>query len=361
MVRNRQLVGCSGRCDRNTGRVGEGSTNAQEGQFAVRSHPCHPDDRATIVTLTMNPALDVCTCTKVVRPTDKIRCAATRYDPGGGGINVARVARVLGASVTAVFPAGGPTGDLVTDLLVADEVPLRRVDIAEPTRQSLTVDETGTGRQYRFVLPGPCLTSAEQARCLDELRKAAASAEFIVASGSLPPGVSPDFYQRVADLCLELGALLILDTSGSGLSGVTHGAFLVKPSVRELREYVGRPLDTEADQVDAAMELIERGVTQAVAVSLGAEGALLVTKTTIQRFSAIPVLVSSGVGAGDAMVAAIAVGMSRAWPLSDSMRLGIAAGTAMLMTTGTSSPTRSDVDRLYEMVSVRPLRSKAAR
>jgi 6-phosphofructokinase 2 len=326
----------------------------------VRPHPERADDRATIVTLTMNPALDVSTRTDVVRATDKIRCAETRYDPGGGGINVARVAQALGASVAAVFPAGGPTGGLVTDLLEKAGLPLHRIEIADSTRESLTVDEGSTGRQYRFVLEGPCVTFDEQSRCLVELRGAAASARLVVASGSLPRGVAPDFYQRVADLCLDLGASLILDTSGCGLRGVTHGAFLVKPSVRELREYVGRPLDTEADQVAAARELIEHGVAKAVTVSLGADGALLVTPTMSQRFPAIPVRVASGVGAGDAMVAAIAVGLTRGWSLSDAVRLGIAAGTAMLMTPGTASPTRSDVDRLFDLVSAQPGRPLVA-
>ncbi|KAA0079515.1 1-phosphofructokinase family hexose kinase [Mycolicibacterium sp. P9-64] len=310
------------------------------------------DQCATVVTLTMNPALDITTAAAVVRPTDKIRCTETRYDPGGGGINVARVARVLGASVAAVFPAGGPTGALVSELVAKAAVPLHRIDIAESTRESFTVDETSTGRQYRFVLRGPHLTAAEQAECLDQLRRAAASAEFVVASGSLPIGVSPEFYQQVADVCVDLGALLILDTSGCGLAGVTHGAFVMKPSLRELREYVGRPLDTDADQVVAAQELIERGVTQAVVVSLGSAGALMVTSTACLRFSAIPVQAVSGVGAGDAMVAGITVGLSRAWPLSDSVRLGIAAATAMLMTPGTATPTRADVERLHDMVSV---------
>jgi 6-phosphofructokinase 2 len=90
-----------------------------------------------------------------------------------------------------VFPAGGPTGDLVTSLLNDAEVPLGQVAIAESTRESFTVNESSTGQQYRFVLPGPQMTFTEQARCLDQLRMAAESAEFVVASGSLPPGVSP--------------------------------------------------------------------------------------------------------------------------------------------------------------------------
>ncbi|CAN5852019.1 1-phosphofructokinase family hexose kinase [soil metagenome] len=303
-----------------------------------------------IATLTMNPALDITTSADIVRPTDKIRCNDARYDPGGGGINVARVTHVLGASVAAVFPAGGPTGALVTDLVAQAGVPLHRIGIAESTRESFTVDETSTGRQYRFVLRGPTLTSGEQSQCLDRLRKAAESAEFVVASGSLPPGVPPDFYQRVADICLDLGALLVLDTSGGGLAGVTHGVFVLKPSLRELREFARRPLETEAEQVIAAHELIERGVTQAVVVSKGPEGALVVTSTTCQQFPALPVHAISGVGAGDAMVAGITVGLSRAWSLSDAVRLGIAAGTAMLMTPGTGTPNRVDIERLHEMV-----------
>jgi hypothetical protein len=113
---------------------------------------------------------------------------------------VARIARVLGGSLSAVFPAGGPTGDLVTSLLNDAEVPLGQVAIAESTRESFTVNESSTGQQYRFVLPGPQMTFTEQARCLDQLRMAAESAEFVVASGSLPPGVSPDYHQRVADI-----------------------------------------------------------------------------------------------------------------------------------------------------------------
>lgn len=307
-------------------------------------------DRATIVTLTMNPALDVSTGADVVRPTDKIRCAETRYDPGGGGINVARVARVLGASVAAVSPLGGPAGARVAELVRRAGVPLRQVDIAESTRESFTVDEFSTGRQYRFVLRGPHLDFSERAQCLRELRGAAGSAEFVVASGSLPPGVPSDFYQLVADVCWELGALLILDTSGAGLAGVARGVFLLKPSLRELRDYVGRPLETEIEQVAAARELIEQGVTQAVVVSLGADGALLVTPTVSHRFAAVPMRGVSGVGAGDAMVAGITVGLSRAWSLSESTQLGIAAGTAMLATPGTATPSRAEIERIFELV-----------
>jgi 6-phosphofructokinase 2 len=312
--------------------------------------PAEPASRrAQIVTLTMNPALDITTSVDVVRPTDKLRCGTTRYDPGGGGINVARIARVLGGSVSAVFPVGGPTGDVVMSLLRSGGVPFRQVAIAASTRESFTVNETTTGQQYRFVLPGPRLTFTEQARCLDQLRMAAESAEFVVASGSLPRGVPGDFYQRVADVCRRTGARLILDTSGGGLQHVSSGAYLLKASVRELRERVGLPLATEAEQFAAAHELVESGCAQIVLVSLGSHGALLATRHGSQRFSAIPMRSVSGVGAGDAMVAAITIGLTRGWPLVKSVRLGIAAGAAMLMTPGTAACTRSDVEKLFAL------------
>ncbi len=309
------------------------------------------ENAPTIVTLTMNPALDITTNADVVRATDKIRCAGARYDPGGGGINVARFAHVLGASVTAVYPAGGPTGALINDLVRAEGVPSRSILIAESTRESFSVNETSTGKQYRFVLPGPHLTSAEQGQCLDELRRVAAAAEFVVASGSLPPGVPADWYQRVADICREVGALLVLDTSGGGLTHVKSGVFLLKPSVRELRECVGRELATESEQLAAAHELIDRGTTQAVVVSLGSEGALLATPRHSQRFTAVPVRAVSGVGAGDAMTAAITVGLTRTWSMPESVRYGIAAGAAKLTTPGTAACTHTEIERFFELVA----------
>ena len=303
-----------------------------------------PAGRPQIVTLTMNPALDITTSVDIVRPTEKLRCAATRYDAGGGGINVAHIAHTLGGSALAVFPAGGATGGLVVKLLSDDSVPFVQVPIATSTRESFTVNESSTGRQYRFVLPGPQLTLREQAHCLGELRIAAKSAEFVVASGSLPPGVQTDFYQRVADICRHLGARLIVDTSGGGLQHISSGVFLLKASLRELRECVGRPLATEADQFAAAHELVNSGRAEVVLVSLGSDGALLATQHASQRFSAIPMAGGSGVGAGDAMVAAITVGLCRGWPLVKSVRLGIAAGAAMLTTPGTAACDRADVE-----------------
>ena len=301
-----------------------------------------------IVTLCMNPALDITTNTPEVHPTDKLRCAAARYDPGGGGINVAVVADVLGVPATAVFPAGGPAGEFVHDLLIADGLAVQRITIGGSTRESFTVNELSTDRQYRFVLPGPQLTLAEHTECLLRLRRAAAQAALVVASGSLPPGVPEDFYQQVSTMCEELGTVFLLDTSGGGLAHVTSGVFLLKPSLRELRECVGRELHTEAEQVAAAREIISRGAAQHILVSLGALGSMLVSADSALRFAPIPVPPGgSGVGAGDAMVAGVAVGLTRGWQLADAVRLGVSAASATLLTPGTAPCTRNDTERYF--------------
>lgn len=308
----------------------------------------------SIATLTMNPALDITVDADAVVPTEKIRCRSERYDAGGGGINVARFARILGASVSAVFAAGGPTGARIADLVRASGVAYEQVGIRGVTRENFTVNDRGSGKQFRFVLPGPAVDGDEQARCLEALQDAAVSAQFVVASGSLPRGAMPDFYQQVANVCTRAGVPLVLDTSGGGLAHVTSGVFLLKPSVRELREYSGRALTTQQEQTQAARALIDSGVTESVLVSLGEQGALLVTLSECVRFPAIPVAAVSGVGAGDAMVAGVTVGLARGWTLARAVRYGTAAATAKLQTPGTSVYERGQVERYFDAMTTQP-------
>lgn len=148
----------------------------------------------------------------------------------------------------------------------------------------------------------------------------------------------------------EVRRLLATPTAG-GLQHISSGVFLLKASVRELRECVGSELLTEPEQLAAAHELIDRGRAEVVVVSLGSQGALLATRHASHRFSSIPMTAVSGVGAGDAMVAAITVGLSRGWSLIKSVRLGNAAGAAMLLTPGTAACNRDDVERFFELAA----------
>jgi 6-phosphofructokinase 2 len=299
----------------------------------------------------MNPALDVATSTDRVAPTHKIRCAAPRYDPGGGGINVARAVHALGGDAVAIFPVGGPGGDMIRHLLDEEGVAHRPIEIAGFTRESLAVEERQTGKQYRFILPGPEIPERDQERCLGELSLLAPTAAYIVASGSLPLGVSDDFYARVAGLAKRCGKRLILDTSGRALKNSGGGIYMLKPSLRELEDLSGREIRSEGDQERAARQIVDQGRCEIVVLSLGAEGALLATADESERFTAIPVEARSTVGAGDSMLAGIVLGLCRGLSLHEAVRFGMAAGAAALLGAGTELCRRADVERLYQPMS----------
>lgn len=305
---------------------------------------------AAIVTLTMNPALDIATAVDRVEPTHKLRCAAPRYDPGGGGINVARAVHALGGEALAIFPAGGAAGEMIRRLLHAEGVAHAAVTIAGFTRESLAVEERASGEQYRFILPGPEIGPADQERCLRRLAQAAAAADYIVASGSLPLGVAENFYAQVAMLARRVGKRLILDTSGAALKQAGPGIYLLKPSLSELESLTGRPIRGERDEEAAARRPVDEGRCEIVVLSLGARGAVLATADGTERFAAIPVAAKSTVGAGDSMLAGVVLGLSRGLPLRQAVRFGMAAGAAALLGSGTQLCRRADVERLYALM-----------
>lgn len=300
-----------------------------------------------IVTLTVNPALDIATATEIIVPSTKLRCEPPRYDPGGGGINVARAVRMLGGEALAVFPIGGASGEMIREFLAEEEVPQTAVAVPGITRESLAVVERQSGKQYRFLLPGPALGAADQQRLLDALAVQARGASFIVASGSLPPGVPTDFYTRVARLARNCGARFALDSSGEALTEAVGGVFLIKASLRELEQLRGAPVAGAAAQEHAARAIIDQGSCEVLVVSLGADGALLATQSVCQRFAAAPVAALSSIGAGDSMLAGILVALVRGWALADAVRFGVAAGAAALLRPGTELCRREDTERLY--------------
>ncbi|MBV8186518.1 MAG: 1-phosphofructokinase family hexose kinase [Alphaproteobacteria bacterium] len=300
-----------------------------------------------VVTLTMNPALDIATVTDRVVPMHKLRCGAPRYDPGGGGINVARVVCALGGDALAIFPAGGAAGEMIRHLLHEAGVAHEAVQIAGFTRESLAVEERGTGDQYRFILPGPEIGAADQQRCLDRLAAALPAARYVVASGSLPTGVPEDFYARVARLAQRHEKPLLLDTSGPALKAVGTAVYLLKPSLRELEQLVGRQITSEQDEEQAVRDVIAQERAENVVLSLGAKGALLATRNGSERISAIPVAAKSTVGAGDSMMGGIVVALSRGFALHEAVRFGVAAGAAALLGRGTQLCRGDDVERMY--------------
>lgn len=306
-----------------------------------------------ILTITMNPAVDITTSADTVAPTHKIRCGESRRHPGGGGINVARVIQRLGGDCTAMFPAGGSSGEVFKRLLDEEKIPSVCLPIAGETRESFSVRESSTGLEYRFVLPGPHMAPAQWQACLDQVARLQPAPRFVVASGSLPPGVPPDFYARLTRLVRSNGGQLVLDTSGPALAAaLDQGVYLVKPSLRELRELVGQPLETQTQWLEAAHNLINRGKTHVVVLSMGEGGAWLVTASETCFAPALPVQVVSAIGAGDSFVGGMVWALARGLTVREAFRYGVAAASAAVLSVGTGLCSPADVMRLHDQVTL---------
>ena len=309
-----------------------------------------------IVTLTPNPAIDVWAAVDRVEPSRKLRCTELRRDPGGGGINVARVAKRLGADVAAVYPSGGVTGRLLRKLLDREEVAGRTVDLAEETREDITISESSTGQEYRFVMPGPPLAEAEWKSILALVSSFPAPPSYIVASGSLPPGVPDDFYARAFRLGKEWSARAVVDASGSALkSALAEGVYLMKPNLREFAELIGNPRPADEACVKAARDLIAEERAQIVALTLGHRGALLVSGDGAWRAAPLSITPMSRVGAGDSFLGGLISALAAGQGLESAFRIAVAAGSAALLHTGTDLARAPDVARLADQVVIAPV------
>ena len=304
-----------------------------------------------IATLTMNPAIDKSSAVNQVVAEWKLRCESPAYEPGGGGINVSRAIRKMGGDSAAFYLAGGLAGQMLRDLLDREGLQHRPMSIAGVTRENFTVLEKSTGRQYRFGMPGPTLNEAEWRQCLEKISGLLPQADYLVASGRLPPGVPANFYGRLAKLAREHNTRLIVDTSGEALHlAVAEGVFLIKPNLREFAELMGRESVDGLEEERLARELVAAGRSEAVVVSLGAAGILAASAEGAERVRAPLVPIISKVGAGDSTVAGIVLALARGQSWREAVRFGVAAGAAAVMTPGTELCRREDAERLYKQL-----------
>ena len=285
-----------------------------------------------ITTLTINPCVDASSSVDRVVPDNKLRCRAPFYEPGGGGINVSRAIKRLGGESLALYASGGLYGKMLEQLLDKEGVRHQPIPIRGLTRENLIVVEEVSGQQFRFDLPGPRLKEAEWEACLETLSETISESDYVVASGSLPPGVPVDFYARVAHIAGKKKAKLIVDTSGEALHlAARSGVYLLKPNMRELQELTKQEINNESELKKAAMKFIQEEQSEVVIVSLGAGGALMVCKDGYRHFRTPTVAIKSKVGAGDSMVAGIVLSLQRGKTLTEAVLFGIAAGAAAVM------------------------------
>jgi 6-phosphofructokinase 2 len=301
-----------------------------------------------IATLTLNPAIDKSTTVDAIIPDKKLRCSVPAFEPGGGGVNVSRAIKKLGGKSTAVYLAGGYSGRYFQHLLELENIDSHVIEIEGQTRENLIVVDDSSNLQYRFTMPAPIVQEHEWQQCLTVIEKAH-GLEYIVASGSLPQGVPEDFFGRLAAIAKKMNARLIADTSGEPLRhAVKKGVFMIKPNLGELSNLQGVEELQAEDVLKAARDIIDKGGSEVMVISMGTSGAMMVTKDITLTSPAPVVKRRSTVGAGDSMVAGMVLAFSKGQPLPDVLRYGIAAGTAATMNPGTALCTKEDVEKLYK-------------
>ncbi|RYU95358.1 1-phosphofructokinase family hexose kinase [Emticicia agri] len=303
-----------------------------------------------ILTLTVSPAIDKSTKFSGLVAEQKIRCEAPHFDAGGGGINVSKAIARLGGNSLAIFTVGGASGELLQELVKKEKIAYEVIKTESWTRENFIAVDTLTNAQYRFGMPGPAITTKEAQEILKAIEEA--KPEFLVASGSLSPGLGDDFYERVAAVSRKTGSKLIIDTSGAPLEkAIDEGVFLLKPNVGELAKLV-KAESLEINEVDdAARQIISKGKCEVVVVSLGPQGAVLVTKDICEHIPAPPVQKKSTVGAGDSMVGGMVWALSEGKDLSEMLRWGVACGSAATMNEGTQLFRKEDALKLIKWLN----------
>ncbi len=305
---------------------------------------------ANIITITFSPSIDKSATVKALVPEKKLKCSHPKLQPGGGGINVARVISKLGGDVIAVFPSGGYTGIFFNHLLEKEKVPFAIVETKNETRENFVILDKLTNKQYRFGMPSNALLENEWAACLRIIDNHK-NVDFIVASGSLPPGVPHNIYGQLAKIAKNNNAKFIIDTSGEALKHVVdEGVYLLKPNLEELGLLVGIENLNITQAKKVAKELILQKNCEIIVVSLGSEGAMLITKSRVYIVKPPKITVKSTVGAGDSMVAGIILCLSNGKSLKESLQFGVACGTATAMNAGTELCKKDDVEKLFNQL-----------
>jgi 6-phosphofructokinase 2 len=303
-----------------------------------------------ILTITLNPCVDKSSTVQTLKPESKLRCTEIVNEPGGGGINVSKALKKLGAASVALFPAGGNNGNMLCSLLDEEGIPFHAVDSQVETRENWVVLETGNNNQYRFTFPGREVQETTILTLVDHIRSF--SPTFVVASGSLPPGLPDHFYGLIVKNATAVGAKCIVDTSGTALEALKgKGAYLIKPNIGELCNLLQVTSLNHDEVSSAAQQIITDGYASIVAVSMGPKGAWLVTKDEKHFAAAPPVEKRSTVGAGDSMVAGITYMLQQNQPLQQAVAFGVACGSAATMNEGTQLFKKEDAERLFEIIT----------
>lgn len=303
-----------------------------------------------ILTVTLNPCIDKSSTIDQLLPESKLRCTEVVNEPGGGGVNVSKALQKLQTASVALFPAGGHNGNMLCSLLQQMKITFHAVDTQVETRENWVMLETAANNQYRFTFPGREVKEETVKTLIDQIRNF--SPTYVVASGSLPPGLPDYFYGLIVKQAKSVGAKCIVDTSGSALQALKgKGAYLIKPNISELCKMLNIDQLEKSEVANAAQQAVLDGYAELIAVSMGADGAWIVSKDERHFATAPKVKKKSTVGAGDSMVAGMTYMLQQNKSLKEAISFGVACGSAATMNEGTQLFHKADAERLFASIS----------
>jgi len=310
-----------------------------------------------IYTVTLNPALDRTLTVPSLRLGEVNRARAVRLDLSGKGINVSRALRLLGVPSRIIAFVGGGTGRAIRDGLAADGFETICVEVADETRQNITVVDAAAGVLTKINEPGAAVSPADLAAMATLIERSAAASDLWVFSGSLPPGAPSDLYARLITLVQARGGRAFLDSSGEALrQGLAARPYAIKPNSEEAGEVLGRPVVSDTDHV-AALRWFQDNGSQLVCLTRGARGIVLaldgVPRTGAPLSAAPPpIAAASPIGAGDATLAGLVWAVRDGCDPVETAQRAVACGTAAAMQEGTGVGERASVEMLLKQVRV---------
>lgn len=303
-----------------------------------------------ILTITLKPAVDYATFTEHVEAGPKLYCGKPRIDPGGGGVNVARAIMRLGGNAKALVVVGGPMGDRLLTLLAAEKVPTVECRVAGETGYSLAITDAESGEQFRFTLPGEPVSETEAQMILDQISQTVPRGGFVVLSGGVADGLPDNFPQVVQAAVSRCDGRLVVDTSKAPLlhliSSPAAPLDVLRLDRSEIEKAVGLQMRSIVDNLAYSAQLVARGVARIAVTGHGSQGSVMVAGDQKFFCHAPQVPLRSKIGAGDALVGAFTLSLSRGDMPEQALKWGVAAAAATVSTEGTALFELADTEAL---------------
>lgn len=303
-----------------------------------------------ILTVTLNPALDKTICIDNFSLNQVNRVDSVRLDAGGKGINVSNTISAMGRKSVAYGVIGGQTGGFIKEALAKEGIEFKYLETIGETRTNLKIVDVINETHTDINEPGQVVEEEFETKILEMLESDISMDDVLIIGGSLLPGLTSKMYRRLTQLAFEKGAKVILDTEGEQLEQALQASpHIIKPNIFELSGLAGKELSSNDEVIDFSRNLIADGkVQKGILVSMGEEGALWITKESIIKVEAIKTEVKSTVGAGDAMVAALAIAMDEGFEDEDMLKLATAAAVARISSDG---PISCSMDQIKNIAS----------